>query len=188
VADEPEPGKEPPRGGDPPYGPFRLEVPPPSPNGHTRWPAVTRTRRALRGVPVGVLVTGALATSVVSRVSLLNLAFFNPWQRPVVVSGVGGIAAGAARRGRLWTAAVAGAGAAVLALWFVYGLTRAQHQVLWVERNALRVVAADLARLAAYAAPAGALGAVAGRSLRVVVAAWNARRTRPITNLPGFKP
>ena len=144
-------------------------------------------RRAIAGLPAGVLVAGILATSIVPRVSMLNLAFFNPWQRPVVAAGVGGIAAGATRRGRLWTSALAGAGAAVLALWCVYGITRLQNRVLWVERSALRVVIADCARLAAYAAPAGALGGITGRSLRRWVRSLRARSARPITRLPGFK-
>lgn len=171
------------RGGDgthfAPYGPG---VPPPSPNGSGKRRARPRAG-TLRGVVVGLLVTGMLATSVVPRLHLLNLAFYNPWRRPVVVSGIGGIAAGAARRGRPVGAALAGALAAVLAVWVVYGMTRAQIQVLFVEREPLRVVLADLGRLAAYAAPAGALGALAGWGLRVLGTVLRDRRTHPITSL-----
>lgn len=179
MADEPE------RGGDPPYGPFRLHVPPPSSNGHERRKPRSRLRKAVGGVPWGVLAAGLLATSIVPRLSLLNLAFFNPWQRPVIAAGVGGVATGATRRSHLWTAVLAGGVAAMLALWIVYAGTRLQNRVLWVERSAFNVITADLARLAAYALPAGAAGALAGRALRAAVAAIRAHRAKPLTELPG---
>lgn len=135
---------------------------------------------------MGVLASGLLATSIVPRLSLLNLAFFEPWRRPVIASGIGGLATGATRRSHAWSAALAGAAAATLALWVVYTGTRLQNQVLWVERSPFRVITADLARLAAYAAPSGALGAVAGRMLRAGVQAIRARRAGPITKLPGL--
>jgi hypothetical protein len=174
------------RGGDGTvYPPFRFEVPAPSPNGH-RKTGRSALREAVRGVPVGLLVTGFVAASIVPRLSLLNLAFFNPWQRPVVATGVGGLAAGASRRGHWWSAALAGALCATAALWFVYAATRAQNRVLFVERDPVRVIAADLARLAAYALPAGGLGAAVGRLLRRVVSNVRAKRREPITKLPGF--
>jgi hypothetical protein len=172
------------RGGDgTPIEPFNLQVPPPSPNGHQKR---RRRRGALRGVPAGLLVTGALATSILPRLHLLNLAFFEPWRRPVVVSGFGGIAAGASRRGRPWAAALVGAATAVAGLWIVYGMTRAQNRVLFVERDPVRVIVSDLARLAAYAAPAGGLGAVTGWWARRVVVRTRKRREKPITKLRGF--
>lgn len=177
---------EPLRGGDPPYGPFRLRVPPTSPNGHTKPARAPRARKAISGVPWGVLAAGLLATSIVPRLSLLNLAFFNPWHRPVIAAGIGGVATGATRRSALWSAAIAGAAAATLALWIVYAGTRFQNPVLWVERSAARVVAADLARLAAYAVPSGAIGALAGRALRVGIAVVRARRAKPLTKLGGL--
>ncbi len=176
---------EPERGGGPPYGPFRLRVPPPSSNGHEDRKPPSTLRRAIGGVPWGVLVSGFVATSIVPRLSLLNLAFFDPWQRPVIAAGIGGVATGVTRRSHAWTAAVAGGLASTLALWIVYAGTRLQNQVLWVERSALRVITADLARLAAYAVPAGALGALAGRGLRAAIASIRARRSKPITRLPG---
>ncbi|HJR18336.1 MAG TPA: hypothetical protein VJ922_01325 [Actinomycetota bacterium] len=174
---------EPPRGGDPPYGPFRLEVPPASPNGHDKRTPPSRLRRAVGGLPGGVLVAGLLAVSIVPRLSLLNLAFFNPWQRPVIASGIGGIVTGAVRRSNVWTAALAGGVAAMLALWIVYTGTRLQNPVLWVERSAARVITADLTRLAAYALPAGAAGALAGRWARATISAFRARRQEPLTEL-----
>ncbi|MGH2785355.1 MAG: hypothetical protein ACRDJ1_08835 [Actinomycetota bacterium] len=174
---------EPPRGGDPPYGPFRLDVPPASPNGHDKRTPPSRLRRAVGGLPAGVLVAGLLAISIVPRLSLLNLAYFNPWQRPVIASGVGGIMTGVARRSNAWTAALAGGVAAMLALWIVYVGTRLQNPVLWVERSAARVIVADLARLAAYALPSGAAGATAGRWARSTISAIRARREEPITEL-----
>lgn len=178
--------EEPERGGDPPYGPFRIHVPPASPNGHDKRTSPSSLRRAVSGLPAGVLVAGLAATSIVPRLSLLNLAFFNPWQRPVIAAGLGGVAAGATRRSSAWTAVIAGAAAATLALWIVYAGTRLTNPVLWVERSAVRVVTADLARLAAYAIPAGALGAFAGRRLRAAAAAIRTRREKPITNLGGL--
>jgi hypothetical protein len=178
--------EEPERGGDPPYGPFRLHVPPGSPNGHDKRTPPSPLRRALSGLPAGVLVAGLVATSIVPRLSLLNLAFFNPWQRPVIAAGLGGLATGATRRSNAWTAAIAGAVAATLALWIVYAGTRLTNPVLWVERSAVRVVTADLARLAAYAIPSGALGALAGRGFRAAAAAIRTRREKPITNLGGL--
>lgn len=165
------------------FGRFALPVPDPSQNGHDKRPRSTRLRRAVAGLPAGVLVAGLLAVSIVPRLSLLNLAFFNPWQRPVIASGLGGLATGAVRRSRGWSAALAGGVAAVLALWIVYAGTRLQNPVLWVERSALRVIAADLARLAAYALPAGAAGAVVGRRLRAAALAVRRRREQPLTEL-----
>ena len=176
------------RGGEgSPYPSFNLEVPPPSPNGHRKsdrrsW------RGAIRGVPAGLGVTGFLAASIVPRLSLLNLAYFNPWQRPVVACGLGGVAAGASRRSRWPSACVVGAVSALLGLWIVYGVTRLNNPVLFVERDPLSVVLADLARLAAFALPAGAVGALAGWTLRKQVAAFRRRRREPITHLPGFEP
>jgi hypothetical protein len=175
------------RGGDgAPYPPFGFETPPISPNGHHP----SRPRRAihaLRGVPAGLLVSTFVAASIVPRLSLLNLAFFNPWQRPVVATGIGGLAAGAGRRGRWWSACLAGALSGVAALWLVYGATRAQNRVLFVERSAAHVVLADLARLAAFALPAGALGAAVGLFLRRTIERRRAKNRKPITSLPGFE-
>ncbi len=175
------------RGGDgAPYPTFNLEVPPPSPNGHRK---SGRSRRgALRGVPAGLAVTGFLAASIVPRLSLLNLAYFNPWQRPVVACGLGGVAAGASRRSRWPSACLVGAMSALIGLWIVYGVTRLNNSVLFVERDLLRVVLADLARLAAFALPAGAVGSLAGWTMRRQVATFRRRRRQPITRLPGFEP
>ena len=174
------------RGGDgPPFPHYDPEVVPPSPNGHRK-----RSRRGgvLRGVPAGLAATGFLAASIVPRLSLLNLAYFNPWQRPVVACGLGGVAAGAARRSRAASACLVGAITAALGLWIVYGVTRLQNPVLFVERDPVRVVLADLARLAAFALPAGAVGALVGWTLRKRIAAYRRRRREPITHLPGFEP
>ena len=174
------------RGGDGTvYPPFRFEVPPPSPNGHQKT-GRSALREAVRGVPAGLLVSGFVAASIVPRLSLLNLAFFNPWQRPVVATGVGGLAAGASRRGRLWSAALVGGLCGAAALSFIYGVTRAQNHVLFVERDPVRVIFADLARLAAYAVPSGAVGATVGALARRIVVRARARRNEPITELPGF--
>jgi hypothetical protein len=176
------------RGGDgTPYPPFRFETPPLSQNGHRR-SRRRGFRDAVRGVPAGLMVSGFIAASIVPRLSLLNLAFFNPWQRPVVATGVGGLAAGASRRGKLWSAALVGAACGVVALWIVYGGTRLQNRVLFVERDPVRVILADLGRLAAYAIGAGSVGAAAGQLVRRLVERSRSRRTEPITSLPGFEP
>ena len=176
------------RGSDgPPYPTFNLEVPPPSPNGHRREER-RRRRGLLGGAAAGVGVTGFLAASIVPRLSLLNLAYFNPWQRPVVACGLGGVAAGASRRSRWTSACLVGAGTAVLGLWIVYAVTRLNNPVLFVERDPAAVVLADLARLAAFALPSGAAGALAGWGLRKQVVAFRRRRREPITHLPGFEP
>lgn len=176
------------RGGDgTPYPPYDLEVPVPSSNGHRKRDR-RGAREAIRGVPVGVAVTGLLAASIVPRLSLLNLAFFNPWQRPVVACGLGGVAAGTSRRSRARSAFVIGGVAAVVGLWLVYGAIRLQNRVLFVERDPVAVVLADLARLAAFALPSGAAGALFGWIVRKRVVAFRRRRREPITNLPGFGP
>ncbi|MFY9588782.1 MAG: hypothetical protein WAT66_15160 [Actinomycetota bacterium] len=176
------------RGGEgTPYPTFNLDVPPPSPNGHRKRDAFLRGG-AFGGVPAGLGVTGFLAASIVPRLSLLNLAYFNPWQRPVVACGLGGVAAGASRRLRWPSACLVGSLTAALGLWIVYGVTRLNNPVLFVERDPVRVVLADLARLAAFALPAGAVGALAGWTLRRQVAAFRRRRREPITQLPGFEP
>jgi hypothetical protein len=176
------------RGGDgTPYPTFDIDVPPPSPNGH-RKARRRRRREAVRGLPAGLAVGGFLAASIVPRLSLLNLAYFNPWQRPVVACGLGGVAAGASRRGRAPSACLAGAVAAALGIWIVYAVTRLQNPVLFVERDPARVVLADLARLAAFAVPSGALGALVGWLLRRRIGAYRARRKEPIRTLPGFEP
>ena len=176
------------RGGDgTPYPPYNLEIPVPSSNGHRK--SDRRGRRdAIRGVPAGVAVTGLLAASIVPRLSLLNLAFFNPWQRPVVACGLGGVAAGASRRSRAQSACIVGGLSAVVGLWFVYGAIRLQNRVLFVERDPAVVILADLARLAAFALPAGAVGALVGWFVRKRVVAFRRRRREPITQLPGFEP
>lgn len=133
-------------------------------------------------------MSGFVSASIVPRLSLLNLAFFNPWQRPVVATGVGGLAAGVSRRGRGLSACVVGALTAVVALWTVYGATRLQNRVLFVERDPTHVILADLARLAAYAIPAGAAGALAGVLVRRVIEKVRSRHREPITHLPGFEP
>jgi hypothetical protein len=104
----------------------------------------------------------------------------------VIAAGLGGIATGATRRSHLWTAALAGGAAATLALWVVYAGTRLQNPVLWVERSAARVIGADLVRLAAYALPSGALGALSGRWIHAAVVAVRARRAKPLTKLGGL--
>jgi hypothetical protein len=176
---------EPSRGGDPPYGPYRLEVPPLSPNGHDKRPRISRARRALSGIPAGFVVAVVLATSIIPRLALLNLAFFEPWRRPVFCCVAGGLTAGALRRGRAATIPAGGAVAALLALWLTYGIVRLQNPVLWTGRNAAKVIVSDLLRLAVYAIPAGAAGALAGRGLRRLVAIVRTKRAKPITRLRG---
>jgi len=174
------------RGGDGAvFPPFRYEVPEPSSNGHRRRDR-GRIRDAVRGVPAGLFLTVFLATSIVPRLSLLNLAFFNPWQRPVIATGVGGVAAGASRRGGWASACVVGALCGIAGLWLVYGVTRAQNPVLFVDRDPVRVILSDMARLSAYAAPAGAVGAAAGAFIRRLVMKRRSRDREPITHLPGF--
>ena len=174
------------RGGDgTDYPPFRFDVPAPSPNGH-RVTGRSAVREAVRGVPAGLLVSTFVAASIVPRLSLLNLAFFNPWQRPVIASGVGGLAAGVSRRSRIWSACLTGGLCAAVGLWAMYGVTRQQNRVLFVQRDPVHVILSDLLRLGAYALPAGACGALAGLLLRRVIERRRAARREPITELPGF--
>jgi len=173
------------RGGDG-FPSYNLEVPEASPNGHRK--SGSGRRSVLRGATAGMGVTGFLAASIVPRLSLLNLAYFNPWQRPVVACGLGGVAAGASRRSRPRSAMVVGAVAAAVGLWIVYGVTRLQNPVLFVDRDPAAVVLADLARLAAFALPAGGVGALVGWATRRQIARFRRRRREPITHLPGFEP
>jgi hypothetical protein len=139
----------------------------PSPNGSRL--KRRRSRFAVAGgVALGTLLGALLATAIVPRLHLRNLAVYNPWPRPVVAAVAGGLLVGAARvHARRWAAPLGGAMAGVAALWLVYALMRsAQGRVLYVGTSFAHVFLADLARLAAYGAPAGALGGGVGARLR----------------------
>jgi hypothetical protein len=110
-------------------------------------------------VTFGFLAGAVLATSIVPRLQWLNLARVGWWGRPVLAAVVAGALAGTLRRGDARAAVLAGGLAALAALWGVYALARTSTRVLFVERSFVRVVAADLMRLFAYAVPAGAAGA-----------------------------
>jgi hypothetical protein len=146
---------------DAPLGGFRAEALRPSPNGSQlkgkRGSALVPLLHVLLGAMLGALV----ATSIIPRLHLRNLAVFNPWPRPVIAAGVGGALTGLLRRSsRWWETAGAAAVAGVVSLWLPYGLMRAsQGKVLFAERTFVSVFAADWARLAAYGAPAGAVAA-----------------------------
>lgn len=149
----------------------------PSPNG-SRLKQSRSRRRAIGGLALGTLLGALVATAIVPRLHLRNLAIYNPWLRPVAAAAVGGILVGAMRAdARRWAVAALGAVAGVAALWLVYALMRsAQGRVLYVETSFARVFFGDLARLGAYGAPAGALGGVVGARLRGL---GTARRRAP---------
>lgn len=113
------------------------------------------------GVIFGVLLGALLATYLVSRVQWLNLARVGWWGRPVIAASAAGAIVGAFRRDDRRAALIGGGLAALLSLWGVYGIVRFSIPVMFVERSVARVVAADLARLSAYAIPAGVVGAAA---------------------------
>lgn len=171
-------GVEPPEFHIGPFDPGRLQ---PSTNGHgKRKRKLVPTRAAVWRVTAGALLGSIVALSIVPRIHFLNLALFNPWVRPVIAAGVGGLVAGLTRRSGRLAAALAGAAGGVFGLWLAYLVTRSQVRVLFVERSASRVLLADLGRLAAYGVIPGALGGLAGGLARI------GRRTRemsPITEL-----
>jgi hypothetical protein len=129
--------------------------------------------RVTSGALAGALVAGAL----VPRIHFLNLAIYNPWVRPVIAAGAGGLVAGLTRRSKLASAAGWSALAGAAGLWLAYLATRAQLRTLWVDRSAARVILADLARLGAYGVVPGAIGGVLGARLRT-------RRARESENAP----
>jgi hypothetical protein len=124
----------------------------------------------------GFLLGSLLATSLVSRLQWLNLATIGWWGRPVIAAVGAGLIIGAFRGDDLRNAAVAGAIGGILALWGVYAIVRLSVHVLFVDRSVARVVSADLLRLAAYGAPAGAAGAAVAWSARHVVGRAGAGR------------
>lgn len=171
-----EPTSDPGMSEQPPLGGWRLEDLRPSPNG-------SRLRRRSRLLPLSATLLGTLlgalvATSIVPRLHLRNLAVYNPWPRPVIAAAVAGALVGALRRaGRWWAGAVGGAVVGVVSLWLVYSMMRAsQGRVLYVERSYARVFAADLARLAAYGGPSGALAGAAAVGLRLLLGRGRAAR------------
>ena len=139
-------------------------------------------RRLLAGVPFGALLGALLGASIVPRVQWLNLASVGgPW-RPMVVGLAAGALVGALRRDSFRWSLLAGAVAALVALWGVYGIVRLSVSVLFVERSVARVVSADLARLFAIAVPSGAAGAAFGwwfrAGMQLVAPSIRARRDR----------
>jgi hypothetical protein len=124
----------------------------------------------------GFLLGSLLATSLVPRLQWLNLATIGWWGRPVIAAVGAGLIIGSFRRDDLRTAAIAGAIGGLLALWGVYAIARLSVHVLFVDRSVARVVSADLLRLAAYGAPAGAVGAAVAWSARHVVGRAGAAR------------
>lgn len=159
-------------GEEPLLGPFQPEQPPP-----TNGSRIGRRRGpSAGGVTFGVLVGALLAVSLVGRVQWLNLATVGWWGRPVLAAGFAGVMAGSWRARDARGAAAGGALAALLALWGVYGIMRLGTGVVFVERSIARVVAADLLRLAAYAVPAGAVGALVPLAVQRRVAQMGDRR------------
>lgn len=159
-------------------------VPAPSQNGHRRLSRTpVRDGRPLRGVAPGLLVGAVAAAIAIPRILFLNLALFNPWQRPVAVAAAAGLAAGLWRRaGSARGAALAGALAAALGLLVAYAGVRFAVRVLWVDRNPALVIGADIARLIAYAVVPGILGGAGGHALRRT--ATRARNRRALAKPP----
>jgi hypothetical protein len=144
--------------------PFEPRLPPTT-NGNGANHVRPRGTRITQGVVFGALLGGLVATNYVPRLQWLNLSQVGSWTRPVIAAGVAGMLTAAMRRGdSVWRAAAAGALAALIALWGVYAIVRISVRPLFVDRSITRVVLAELARLALYAAPAGALGAVIVRA------------------------
>jgi hypothetical protein len=144
----------------------RIEDFKPEPRAHSNG-SKTHRRRPLSGVIFGVLIGGLLATSIIGRLQWLNLAQIGWWGPPVIAAGAAGIMVGQYRRDEVRFAIFGGAVAGLISLWGVYAIVRISTPVLFVERSMVRVVVAELARLFAYAVPAGAAGGALG---------WGARR------------
>jgi hypothetical protein len=135
---------------------------------HTNGSHRKRRGRVLGGIIFGFLLGSLLATSLVPRLQWLNLATIGWWGRPVISAFGAGVIIGVFRRDDLRAAVIAGAIGGLLALWGVYAIVRLSVHVLFVDRSFVRVVSADLLRLAAYGAPAGAAGAAAAWGVRSV--------------------
>jgi len=135
---------------------------------HTNGSRLKHRRRVLGGITFGFLLGALLATSLVPRLQWLNLATIGWWGRPVVAAVGAGIIIGFFRHDDLRAGMIGGAIGGLLALWGVYLIVRLSVHVLFVDRSIARVITADLLRLAAYGAPGGAAGAVAGWGARTV--------------------
>lgn len=144
---------------------------------HTNGSHLKRRRRLFGGLIFGFLLGSLLATSLVPRLQWLNLATIGWWGRPVVAAFAAGLLVGAIRRDELPSLAIGGATAGLLSLWGVYALVRLGVHVLFVDRSIVRVIAADLLRLAAYGVPAGAAGAAASWGARAGFETLGARRS-----------
>lgn len=152
---------------------------PPSTNGSH----LKRRRRSIfrgGGIIFGVLVAALVGASMVGRVQWLNLA--NPavshWGRPVLAAALGGLTVGWWRRTDARAAAAGGALAALLALWLLYAMQRIGAPVVFIERSIARVITFDLLRLATYAVPAGAIGALVPPGIRLIVVRSRDRRSQ----------
>lgn len=153
-------------------------TPDPSP-APTNGSHVARERVVRAGaITFGVLVGALVAVSAVGRVQWLNLATVGWWGPPALAASSAGAMAGWYRRGPARANVVNGMIAALISLWGVYALVRLSTNVVFVDRSIARVLTFDLLRLAAYALPAGAVGALVPTGTRTVIARKGHRRKR----------
>lgn len=152
----------------PRIGPFSLQVPPPSTNGHrpTRSSLLEPVRRSAPGFVVGLV----LCVSTIPRIALLRTSHFAYWWRILIAAAVGGLVTGLVQRSSALIAAIAGAVVSIAGLLLAYTIVRGEVSE---EATVLRVVG-DVGGLVAWGVAGGAVFALAGWALRRAVAARRA--------------
>jgi hypothetical protein len=144
----------------PRIGPFSLQVPPPSTNGHrpSRSTLLEPVRRSAPGFVVGVV----LCVSTIPRIALLHTAHFAYWWRILIASAIGGLVTGIVQRSSAFVAAVAGAVVSIAGLLLAYTVVRGEV----AEQATVGRVVADVGGLVAWGIAGGAVFAVAGWAFR----------------------
>jgi len=152
----------------PRIGPFSLQIPPPSTNGHRHSGAsrLEPVRRSAAGFVVGVV----LCVSTIPRIALLRTAHFAYWWRILIAAAVGGLVTGIVQRSSALVAALAGAVVSIAGLLLAYTIVRGEVSE---QASVLRVVA-DIGGLVGWGIAGGAVFALAGWALRRAVAAHRA--------------
>ena len=152
----------------PRIGPFSLQVPPPSTNGHrpSRSSLLEPVRRSAPGFVVGVV----LCVSSIPRIALLRTPHFAYWWRILIASAVGGLVTGIVQRSSAAVAALAGAVVSIAGLLLAYTIVRGEV----AEQATVGRVVADIGGLVAWGLAGGAVFALAGWAVRRAVAARRA--------------
>lgn len=142
-------------------GPFSIQVPPPSPNGHhtANGSRLKTLRSALPGLVIGLIV----AVTTVPRGALLRSGAFAYWWRIVIAASIGGAACGLASRGSRWLALASGSVVASAGLLLAYAIVRTESAPAASAATTL----ADVGRLAAWGIAVGG---------PVAFAAWLGKR------------